>query len=124
LNDEKYDLRGHEALDLARLHFIHDVTRLEDWTADQPDTNGVAVLLTNDNRLWEVPSSTRLTRDSAFRLHQGRTLTGTLAWGTSENPFPGNERSLRGAYNVDWQEYSRPNTESGGTFRMSTAGEI
>ena len=27
--DEEFHLRGHEALDLARLHFIHDVTRLE-----------------------------------------------------------------------------------------------
>ena len=56
--DELFDLRGHEALELARLHFIHDVTRLERWTDEQPSTNGFALLLTNDARLWEAPPTT------------------------------------------------------------------
>ncbi len=114
---EQFHLRSHEALDLARLHFIHDVTRLEEWTADRTDTNGFAVLLTNDNRLWEHPKSVRVTRDQAYRFHQGEKLTGGLTWGTPEQPYPDNDRPLRGTYIADWQDYSHPDNRVGGTFR-------
>jgi hypothetical protein len=114
---EPFDLRGHEALDLARLYFIHDVTRLEGWTAVQRNTNGFAVLLTNDNRLWEQPTTPRATRDQAFRLHQGRSLTGRLIWGSADQPHEPNERTLRGSYLADWQDYSGLDTRAGGSLR-------
>lgn len=117
LRDERFTLRGHEALDLARLYFVHDVTRLEGWTDSQADTNGFAVLLTNANRLWEEPKSDRVTRDQAFRIHQGQTLTGTLTWGTPEQPYPDNDRPLRGTYTADWMDYSHPDNRVGGIFR-------
>ena len=34
------------------------MTRLERWTDEQPSTNGFALLLTNDERLWETPPTT------------------------------------------------------------------
>lgn len=115
--DEKFDLRGHEALDLARLYFIHDVTRLEGWTAAQLCGNGFAVLLTNDGRLWDHPAPGRPTRDHGYRLHKGRTLTGPLTWGTRDAPFEANDRQLRGSYVADWQEYSQQDDRTGGKFR-------
>ena len=115
--DEPFNLRGHEALDLARLAFIHDATRLEGWTDEQPNANGFAVLLTNDNRLWEQPTSTRVTRDRAFRIHRGRSLAGTLLWGTPEQPYEPNTRILRGTYSTDWHDYSHLDDRPGGTHR-------
>lgn len=114
---ESFDLRSHEALDLARLYFVHDVTRLEGWTAQQVCGNGFAVLLTNDDRLWDHPAPGRVTRDHGFRLHEGRTLTGPLRWGTPEAPFEANDRTLRGSYVATWQEYSRRDSRPGGKFR-------
>lgn len=113
---EKFLLRSHSALDLARLYFIHDVTRLEGWVKAQDNTNGFAVLLTNDPGLWE-PARRVDTRDHAFRLHQGRTLTGPLLWGTTAHPYPGNNRDLQGIYTADWHHYSQPDTGPGGTFQ-------
>lgn len=115
--DEPFDLRGHEALDLARLYFIHDVTRLEAWTQQEDGTNGFAVLLTNDNRIWEQPTSRKATRDQAFRLHEGCTVTGGLIWGTTERPHEDNNRTLRGTYTANWIDYSNPDTQVGGTLR-------
>ncbi len=115
--EERFELRGHEALDLARLYFVHDVTRLELWVAQQAGTNGFAVLLTNDNRLWEHPDPGRVTRDQQFRLHEGRTLTGPLTWGTPERPYEANNRDLRGTYLARWQDYGRQDSGPCGAFR-------
>ena len=115
--EERFDLRGHEALDLARLHFIHDVTRLEGWSRENADTNGLAVLLTNDNRLWEQPRTPTPTRDQAFRLHHGQTFTGTLNWGTVERTCPANRRDLRGTYTADWNDYHQLDDRPGGKLR-------
>jgi len=115
--EELFNLRSHAALDLARLHFVHDLTRLESWVVQQANTNGFAVLLTNDNRLWECPHPGRVTRDQHFRLHEGRTLTGSLTWGTPEQPHEANNRDLRGTYLAKWQDYSRQDSRPGGAFR-------
>lgn len=115
--EEKFSLRGHAARDLARLSFVHDVTRLERWIEEQRNTNGFAVLLTNDNMLWEQPVGARMTRDTDFRLHEGGTLTGSLTWGTAERPYKNNDRTLRGTYRAAWRDFSQVDTKPGGTFR-------
>ena len=40
---------------------------------------GYAVLLTNDPSYWNVPAA-RDTVDAAFRIHEGRDISGELAW--------------------------------------------
>lgn len=115
--NEAFELRGHEALDLARLHFIHDVYRLENWTSTHPNTNGVAILLTNDNRLWDAPRNANPTRDHAYRVHHGQTITGDLAWGTPERPYAANNRTIRGTYRADWQHYSNLDDRPRGELR-------
>ena len=115
--DEPFDLRGHAALDLARLHFVHDAFRVEQWIEAQPDSNGFVVLLTNDAGLWQHPRARKTTRDNDFRLHEGRTLTGDLTWGSPEHPYPRNNHRLRGTYRADWRDYSHLDGRKGGTLR-------
>ena len=44
---------------------------------------GYAVLLTNEPSFWNPPGSARKSlNDAAFRLHEGREITGEMAWPT------------------------------------------
>lgn len=81
ITDKQFELRDHAAMDLARRHFVHDAYRLERLTS-APGSNGLAIMLTNSPSLWN-PARTS-TRDAAFRIHEGRTFTDDLAWGTPE----------------------------------------
>ena len=105
LTDEPFMLREHAAMDLARHGFIHDVSRLERFTTD-PASNGFAVMLTNCPSLWNTVTAT--SRDAAFRISEGRLVTGDLRWGTPDNPYPKNDRTLRGHYTGHWQDFSEP----------------
>src|SRR4051794_28782435 len=105
ITSERFMLREHAAMDLARHGFIHDVHRLERFTVD-PASNGIAIMLTNSPNLWNPARVT--SRDAAFRIDEGRTLTGNLVWGTPESPFPQNDRSLRGRYTAHWHDFSEP----------------
>jgi len=59
---ERFQLRGHAATDLLRLHFVHDLVRLESFCLDNP---GLAILLTNEPGLWSY--SMRKTQTSSSR---------------------------------------------------------
>ncbi|MEU1745804.1 hypothetical protein [Micromonospora arida] len=105
---EQFRLREHAADDLARRNFIFDVARLEGLCAADPTlTNGLAIMLTNHQPLWAPPSRPRLTRDQHFRIHEGRTLTGTLRWGTEGSYYVDNERNLVGRYTLAWNDYAQ-----------------
>ncbi|MFD8079356.1 hypothetical protein ACFV3E_42815 [Streptomyces sp. NPDC059718] len=114
--EEQYALTSHAAIDLARLGFITDITRLERF-CHRPDQNGLALLVTNVPALWTAPSPTaKPSRDQMFRLHQEHTLTGTLLWGTPDRPHEKNTRTLHGTYTMRWQDYSLQEG-TGGEFR-------
>ncbi|MFJ6901098.1 hypothetical protein [Streptomyces hokutonensis] len=111
---EDYALKGHAAADLARLHFVRDIARLERFCR-RPDQNGLAIMLTNDASLWTPPGVGRgQTRDREFRIHQGRELVGTLLW--AGGAYKPNTCTLRGAYPLDWKPYSELGG-AGGEFR-------
>jgi hypothetical protein len=111
---EDYALKGHAATDLARLHYVRDIARLERFCR-RSDQNGLAVMLTNDASLWTPPGAGRgLTRDKDFRIHQGRELAGTLLW--AEGAYEANTCTLRGAYRLHWKPYSELDG-LGGEFR-------
>ncbi|WP_380899586.1 hypothetical protein [Streptomyces desertarenae] len=111
---EEYALRSHGAADLARLHFVRDIARLERFCT-QRDQNGLALILTNEPLLWTPPRpQSRRTRDHEFRIHQGVVLSGTLLW--AEGTYEPNTCNLRGAYPLDWQPYSQQDG-TGGEFR-------
>lgn len=104
-NAEVFRLRNHAARDLARLGFVSDIARLERFCgSSRIPMNGLAIMLTNDRALWSPPSTPRPSRDEEFRIHEGRTLAGTLRWGNGD--YPANQRDLAGKYQLAWQSYS------------------
>jgi hypothetical protein len=111
---EHYALKAHGATDLARLHFVRDIARLERFCR-RSDQNGLALMLTNDASLWTPPGpGRRRTRDHDFRIHHGRELAGTLLW--AEGTYEPNTCSLRGTYPLNWEAYSDQGG-AGGEFR-------
>lgn len=111
---EDFILKAHGATDLARLHFVRDIARLERFCR-RPDQNGLALMLTNEASLWAPPGpGRRRTRDHDFRIHHGRELAGTLLW--AEGAYEANTCSLRGEYPLKWEPYSDQGGP-GGEFR-------
>ena len=111
---EDYVLKDHAATDLARLHFLRDIARLERFCR-RSDQNGLALMLTNEASLWTPPGAgRRRTRDHHFRIHHGRELAGTLLW--AEGTYEPNTCSLRGTYSLRWETYSEQ-SGAGGEFR-------
>ena len=110
---ESFSLKSQNAHDLGRYDFIADIRRIERIAAERRMADGdrfsqgYAVLLTNDHLYWK-PGRKR-TFDKAFRIHKGRTLTGTMAWakGASEGTTKTREQalSLSGSYELRWEDY-------------------
>lgn len=102
---EAYAVKGHAAADLARLHFVRDMVRLERF-CHRSDQNGLAIMLTNDASLWTPPGARRRpTRDRDFRIHQGRELAGVLRWAGGD--YQANTSTLKGTYPLSWEPYSQ-----------------
>lgn len=120
IGDEQFALKDQSAQDIGRYDFIKDIQRLEQIVAGRKNVVGYAILLTNDSAYWKPPRD-RLTVDASFRLHQGRTLRGTLSWSAaaSEGTTRSREQPLRldGTYRVPWESYSQPSNKSCGSFR-------
>lgn len=113
---EEYRLKSHAADDLARLHFVTDIKRLERFRDATPGTNGLAVMLTNHPGLWREPRGKRPTRDRNFRIHDGRVIGGELGWGNSD--YPKNDRKLAGDYHLFWRNNGEDLSQGpGGKFR-------
>ena len=75
IGNERFKLKNDGAQDLGRYDFSKDVERFERIAAHIPQVEGCAVLLTNDNGYWKDRATTV---DAAFRLPEGRNLTGEL----------------------------------------------
>jgi hypothetical protein len=106
LTDEVFRLRSHAAMDLARLGFVRDIRRLELFCAATAQTNGLAVILSNCQSLWSTPKPQPTTNDQAFRIHEGRTLSGELLWGGG---YRWNDCKLSGTYSLAWLPYRTQN---------------
>lgn len=115
--EEEFHLRGHAATDLARRNFVFDIARLERFCASGRATNGFAIMVSNDRRLWEPVVSPRVTRDQEFRIDEGRALKGVLRWGTEGRYFDANQRELAGSYSMAWRGYAELTGPAGG-FRQ------
>ena len=107
--DEEFRLRDQSTQDLGRYGFCLDISRLEGIIRGGRADDGYAIFLTNDHLYWNPPRKPDAS-DADFALHEGREITGTLAWspragsGTtkgSETPV-----EIRGRYRVQWQDYS------------------
>jgi len=110
VDSERFKLANQSAQDLTRYDFLKDVSRIERVAKTFPGSSGYAVLLTNDRSYW-LPSQRGNTIDSAFRLFDGRRISGDLSWG--ENAGAGTMRTreqpirIEGSYDLSWRPYSR-----------------
>ncbi|MEQ1659360.1 MAG: hypothetical protein ABL896_11345 [Hylemonella sp.] len=108
--EEEFRLKNQGAQDLARYDFLWDVSRLEGLIDRGEADLGYAIFLTNDPTYW-TESRREESIDAQFRLHEGRRVTGTLAW--QGQPKPGTIKNrelpiaLRGAYLSAWRNYSK-----------------
>ncbi len=120
LQEESYYLQNHGAQDIGRYDFIKDVSRLENVASSRLNFSGYAIFLTNDPLYWRLPRSDK-TVDRDFRIHQGRRVSGRLAWSeeASEGTKRGREGLIRlsGHYELDWHRYSTVESPQYGEFR-------
>ena len=119
---DQFDLLDQSAQDTGRYGFLKDIQRLEQLTEQKVARAGFAVLLTNDPLYWEEPSSGwKKAIDAAFRIHEGRTITGKMAFAARAAPggIKGFEDPicLKGTYTLRWREYSDPGDEAYRRFR-------
>ena len=109
-NGERFALRYQSAQDTRRYDFLKDVRRLEQSIESGPAETGIAVFLTNDPSYWDQVGSV-YTADAAFRIHEGREITGKLAW--SEKAGSGTTKgraqaiTISGDYTLRWRDYSQ-----------------
>ena len=118
---ESFVLRNQSAQTQGRYDFIRDIHRLELMRSQLKQCKaGYAVLLTNDSSYWKL-SARRDTVDADFRIHDGRAVSGVLAWANSANPGTVSGREspieIHGSYRLRWQEYSDFPERSYGSFR-------
>ena len=111
---ESFALRNHGAEDFGRYDFLKDIQRLEQLRKLPNARAGFAVLLTNNPSYWEPPvpaeeDPSRHANDAAFRLHEGRTISGKVDWskraglGTTKHRPP---ICLNGSYDLHWGNYA------------------
>jgi hypothetical protein len=121
VNGEQFWLANHSAQPPGRYDYILDIERLERVTMANPRCTGWAILLTNEALYWRSGTGGQVV-DPDFRLEEGRTLTGTLAWGkgASAGTMKNRERplALHGRYSIHWEPYARGVAERSGEFRF------
>ena len=117
---EEFDLKDQSAQDISRYDFIKDITRLERLSRAYPGLRSYAILLTNDSGYWQPPLQ-QDTVDAAFRIHEGRLLSGTLSWSSNTGQGTMYKResplALMGTYPLGWHDYSHFRSERHGVFR-------
>lgn len=122
---ERFDLSNQGAQDLARYDFFSDLARIESLVTANPAATGHVLALTNDSSYWQPPSSVRDPIDAAFRVHEGRVVTGELLWGqrAGAGTTRGRERilNLSGGFSLRWRDYSKVADGPAGTFRYLLA---
>jgi len=117
---ETFDLVSHAAQPPSRYDFLKDIQRLEQASVGHGGYAGYAVMLSNESTYWASPKKGHPI-DADFRIDHGRTISGTLAWGTGASAGTRKNREqpiqLNGRYLLHWSDYSRVNAKPGGQFR-------
>ncbi len=119
-SDESFHLLNQSAQDIGRYDFLKDVVRLEKFTGKYEHAKGIAVFLTNDVGYWQKAGNDN-TVDKAFRIFDGRVITGNLSWDSraSVGTKRGRENDLiiNGKYTLKWKDYSDIEKSTKGKFR-------
>jgi hypothetical protein len=106
---EHFALPRQGAHDISRHDACKDIWRIETMIAEGYADTGAAIVLTNDGGYWRQGTKADPI-DACVRIHEGRTIDGTLQWaphagaGTTRSrldPLP-----LRGTYPCRWVPYS------------------
>lgn len=111
VNEERYTLRRQSAQDIRSYDCVNDIARVEGFIESGYAHSGLVLILANDSYYWRLPTRPRVTNADALRLHEGRTLTGSCAWGPNVGAgTPGLSRTnpidLVGHYQLAWRDYS------------------
>jgi hypothetical protein len=108
--NERFELANHGAQDLTRYDIVKDIVRVERAIDTVPNSAAAAIVLTNDPSFWNASPRATPTIDDAFRIHEGRTLTGSCGWAASAGPGTTKGRTaildVRGTYPMKWQDFS------------------
>jgi hypothetical protein len=119
---ERFDLASHGAQDLGAYDVLKDVQRIELLRGHRPEVEGSVIFLTNDATYWN-PISSDGTVGAAFRLGDGRVLTGELAWAVHAGPGTTKNREapivLHGTYQPRWHDYSHLGSAPGLSLRYT-----
>lgn len=116
VDGEQYNLKNQSAQDIGRFDFLFDISRIEKVKAlDSQFETGYAIMLTNDSAYWKQPSL-KDTVDVAFRIHEGKIVSGKLSW--AENAGNGTTKGrapfeLQGEYRMTWLPYSSLDADYG-----------
>ena len=117
---EFFALRDQGAQDVSRYDFLKDIQRLERLRTLTNARAGFAILLTNDPSYWKPPSRPT-TVGAAFRLQEGRRITGEMAWSERASAGTTQHREdpirLNGSYDLHWQDYAEMGDGSHRQFR-------
>jgi hypothetical protein len=120
IDGELFALPNQSAQDVRRYDFVKDVARLEVLRREAYADVGFSIALTNDASYWQGGNREGVA-DAAFRLGEGRTLTGALAWAahTGAGTMRGRETPIEliGAYELVWRDYSSVDASRNGRFR-------
>jgi hypothetical protein len=99
------------APDVEHYDILKDIARLERLVHCDVADAGCAIVLTNVDDFWKPRGvGARATGFDAFRLYEGRELTGQLEWGPSAGAGTRRGREapivLRGTHTTQWQPYA------------------
>ncbi|MFT3944667.1 MAG: hypothetical protein QM705_12725 [Ancrocorticia sp.] len=112
-NGEDYVLKTQGAQDLSRYGILKDMFRIESLVAAGIAVGGCSLTLSNDPSLWKEPATpymgAQVSNDDAFRVHEGRVISGALDWCQPAQPgtsHPPSGFHLTGTYTSRWRDYS------------------
>ncbi|MYE87972.1 hypothetical protein F4X33_03115 [Candidatus Poribacteria bacterium] len=111
---------SHRGVRVGRYDFLKDIQKLERVVREGKAESGFAVLLTNVHRFWCPPQrGWKTTTDAAFRLHEGRPVTGALTWADWAKPIKDRKKPicLKSSYLLQWRDYSSLGTDKNQQFR-------
>lgn len=104
---ETFELSRQGAHDRAHYRLFKDVERIEQIVAEQ-GRYGYVVLLTNDSNYWTEPTGSALYDE--FRVHEGMTCSGTLAWSEVRDWMKSGGHNkpieLSGEYTMEWTDFT------------------
>ena len=112
LNNEAEGLMTHSAVDLGCYAYLKDINRLEYLAKTDPDfERGFVIILTNEP-LYYMDTGRSSVYD-AFKIYDGKTVSGMLDWDRSNydiEKLPSWLKShpafeLTGSYDMNWRNY-------------------